>query len=55
MTFWDIFTWIMIVTLAVSAIVIFALFMKDVRGVLEGQGSGESDGQREAPPGSPPT
>jgi hypothetical protein len=55
MTFWDIFTWLMIVTLAVSAIVIFALFMKDVRGVLKGQEGRVEDGQRKSPPGSPPT
>ncbi len=36
MSFWDVVTWIMVVVLAVSAIVIFWLFMKDIGGVLEG-------------------
>ena len=55
MTFWDVFTWLMIVTLVASAIIIFTLFMKDVRGVPKGQEGRVEGGQRKSPPGSPPT
>ncbi|MCZ6696756.1 MAG: hypothetical protein O7A63_09495 [Acidobacteria bacterium] len=36
MNLWDVVTWIMVVVLGVSAVVIFGLFLKDIRGVLEG-------------------
>ena len=32
---WDLFTWINVVILAVSAIVIFAYFLRDARNVLK--------------------
>ena len=32
---WDVFTWLMSATLGASALVIFAYFLKDLRGMLE--------------------
>ena len=32
---WDLFTWINVVILATSAIVIFAYFLRDARGILK--------------------
>ena len=31
---WDVFTWICSVALAVSGVVIFGFFLRDVRGIL---------------------
>ena len=35
MSGWEIFTWFSAIALAVSAVVIFALFLRDARGILE--------------------
>ena len=48
MSIWDILTAIMVVTLAGSAVAIFVLFMKDIRGVLEG--SRKETDRSESPP-----
>ncbi len=54
MSFWDYFTWLMIVTLAASAVSIFALFLRDIGGVLGGQDrSGPDGGERGRSPGPP--
>jgi hypothetical protein len=34
---WDLFTWIMIVTLGVGATIIFGFFLRDLGDVLKGQ------------------
>lgn len=39
---WDLFTWIMALVLAGSAVVIFAYFMRDARGILN-RDRGDSD------------
>ncbi len=35
MNAWDIFTWICAIALALSAVVIFAFFLRDARGILD--------------------
>lgn len=35
MNWWDFFTWVSSIALAVSALAIFALFLRDARGILE--------------------
>ena len=40
---WDLATWIAAVALAGSAAVIFVLFLRDARGILERNPSGSSD------------
>ena len=41
---WDVFTWLMSAVLGVSALVIFAYFLKDLRGIL-----GREDDEDERP------
>ena len=38
---WDLFTWIMTLILAVSAVVIFAYFLRDARQILKREKSEE--------------
>ncbi len=35
MNWWDVFSWVCSVALAVSALVIFAFFLRDARGILQ--------------------
>ena len=51
MSIWDVVTWIMVVVLGVSAVVIFWLFMKDIGGVLEGGEERKENARRNAPKG----
>ncbi len=51
MSIWDVVTWIMVVVLGVSAVVIFWLFMKDIGGVLEGGEERKEDARRNAAKG----
>jgi hypothetical protein len=44
---WEIFTWFSAIVLAVSAVVIFAFFLRDARGILERDKRG--DEQESAP------
>lgn len=40
---WDLFTWINVVVLGLGSLVVFAFFLRDIRGVLRGmQGGGAS-------------
>ncbi len=55
MSFWDVVTWIMVVVLAVSAVVIFWLFMKDIGSVLEGGEERKENARRNAPRGPDPS
>ena len=40
---WDLFTYLMCVVLAVSAIVIFALFLRDARSIIDGSAAQDDD------------
>ena len=42
---WDVFTWFNCAVLAGAAIAIFALFLKDARGILTGDRSDSDAGQ----------
>ncbi|MFQ5877494.1 MAG: hypothetical protein ACE5JH_07390 [Acidobacteriota bacterium] len=52
MNAWDVFTWVMIVALAGSALVIFCFFLRDLGGILKGDGK-PTDAGRAGPPGRP--
>ena len=55
MSLWDVVTWIMIVVLSVSALVIFWLFLRDIGGVLEGGEDRKDAARRNAPRGPGPS
>lgn len=38
---WDLFTWIMIVVLGAGSVVVFAFFLRDVKGILKGPPGGK--------------
>lgn len=40
---WDLLTYLMCAVLAVSAIVIFALFLRDARGIIDGSAAEDDE------------
>ena len=40
---WDLFTWIMALVLAGSAVIIFAYFLRDARGILKRESEEQND------------
>ena len=41
---WDLFTWIMALVLAGSAVIIFAYFLRDARGIIKQESEEPDDG-----------
>ena len=43
MSYWEIFTWLTVIMLGIGSIVVFMLFVKDIRTILEKIKKGKND------------